>query len=122
MVITLPSGKQIDLKEILSFYYDISESEAQILMYLAKNGQKSAEDITKEINNLSLPMVIRTLRRLYERGLVIRTKDASSKPGKPKYVYKTVDRNELKQKIINDIRQTTDRIVELIEKEFGETI
>ena len=105
------------LTKILSFYYDFTEMETNLLIYLARNGAKTVNELAKELG-FSAPLINRYLDRLYEKGFIKRIKDTTDRSGRPRYVYMAASLAELRQRLIAEIRQTNEDMIELIEKEF----
>ena len=116
--IKLPSGKDAGLVDILSFCYGLSETDVQVLIDLAKAGAKGTEDLESDLK-LSKASINRSLNKLLEMGLVMRIKEPGNKAGRPRYLYKTKDYNELKQKILNDIKDCADKMSKLVDQEFS---
>jgi predicted transcriptional regulator len=61
----------------------------------------------------------RSLNKLLEMGLVMRIKEPGNKAGRPRYLYKTRDYNELKQKILQDIKDCAEKMAQLVDQEFS---
>ena len=105
------------LTRIFSFYYNFSEMETNLLIYLARNGEKTVNELAKELG-FSAPLINRYLDRLYEKGFVKRIKDTTDRSGRPRYVYIAPSLAELRRRLITEIRQTNEKMIELVEKEF----
>ncbi|BFH72453.1 HTH-type transcriptional regulator Lrs14 [Sulfurisphaera javensis] len=116
--IKLPSGKDAGLVDILSFCYGLSETDVQVLIALAKSEARGTEDLETDLK-LSKASINRSLNKLLEMGLVMRIKEPGNKAGRPRYLYKTKDYNELKQKILNDIKDCADKMAQLVDQEFS---
>ena len=116
--IKLPSGKDAGLVDILSFCYGLSETDVQVLIALAKSGAKGTEDLESDLK-LSKASINRSLNKLLEMGLVMRIKEPGNKAGRPRYLYKTKEYNELKQKILNDIKDCANKMGQLVDQEFN---
>ena len=116
--IKLPSGKDAGLVDILSFCYGLSETDVQVLIALAKSGAKGTEDLEADLK-LSKASINRSLNKLLEMGLVMRIKEPGNKAGRPRYLYKAKDYNELKQKILNDIKDCANKMSQLVDQEFN---
>ncbi|MFP3202009.1 MAG: HTH-type transcriptional regulator Lrs14 [Sulfolobus sp.] len=116
--IKLPSGKDAGLVDILSFCYGLSETDVQVLIALAKSEAKGTEDLEADLK-LSKASINRSLNKLLEMGLVMRIKEPGNKAGRPRYLYKTRDYNELKQKILQDIKDCAEKMAQLVDQEFS---
>lgn len=116
--IKLPSGKDAGLVDILSFCYGLSETDVQVLIALAKSEARGTEDLESDLK-LSKASINRSLNKLLEMGLVMRIKEPGNKAGRPRYLYKTRDYNELKQKILGDIKDCADKMAQLVDQEFS---
>ncbi|PVU69491.1 transcriptional regulator [Sulfolobus sp. SCGC AB-777_L09] len=116
--IKLPSGKDAGLVDILSFCYGLSETDVQVLIALAKSEAKGTEDLEADLK-LSKASINRSLNKLLEMGLVMRIKEPGNKAGRPRYLYKTRDYNELKQKILQDIKDCSEKMAQLVDQEFS---
>lgn len=116
--IKLPSGKDAGLVDILSFCYGLSETDVQVLMALAKSEAKGTEDLEADLK-LSKASINRSLNKLLEMGLVMRIKEPGNKAGRPRYLYKSRDYNELKQKILSDIKDCAEKMAQLVDQEFN---
>lgn len=116
--IKLPSGKDAGLVDILSFCYGLSETDVQVLIALAKSEAKGTEDLETDLK-LSKASINRSLNKLLEMGLVMRIKEPGNKAGRPRYLYKTKDYNELKQKILQDIKDCAEKMAQLVDQEFS---
>ncbi|QIW24847.1 MarR family transcriptional regulator [Sulfolobus sp. S-194] len=116
--IKLPSGKDAGLVDILSFCYGLSETDVQVLIALAKSEARGTEDLESDLK-LSKASINRSLNKLLEMGLVMRIKEPGNKAGRPRYLYKTRDYNELKQKILSDIKDCAEKMAQLVDQEFS---
>jgi len=116
--IKLPSGKDAGLVDILSFCYGLSETDVQVLIALAKSEAKGTEDLEADLK-LSKASINRSLNKLLEMGLVMRIKEPGNKAGRPRYLYKTRDYNELKQKVLQDIKDCAEKMAQLVDQEFS---
>lgn len=119
--VKLPSGKDAGLVDILSFCYGLSETDVQVLMALAKADAKGTEELERDLK-LSKASINRSLNKLLEMGLVMRIKEPGNKAGRPRYLYKTKGYNELKQKILEDLRNCADNMAKIIEEEFSSPV
>lgn len=108
---------KMQVAKVFSFYYGLSEREVNVLLYLAKNGAKTVEDLEKELG-LSAQLINKYLVHLYEKGFIKRTKDTTNKVGRPRYIYFVQNLEELKQRIATEIRQINEKMIELVEKEL----
>ncbi|QKQ99649.1 ArsR family transcriptional regulator [Metallosphaera tengchongensis] len=115
--IKLPSGKDAGLVDILSFCYGLSETDVQVLMGLMRGDARGTEELETELK-LSKASINRSLNKLLEMNLVMRIKEPGNKAGRPRYLYKAKDYNELKGKMLTDIKDCTDKMADLVNKEF----
>jgi predicted transcriptional regulator len=115
--IKLPSGKDAGLVDILSFCYGLSETDVQVLMALMKGDARGTEELESDLK-LSKASINRSLNKLLEMALVMRIKEPGNKAGRPRYLYKAKDYNELKSKILQDIKDCSDKMASLVESEF----
>ncbi|MEM2662905.1 MAG: HTH-type transcriptional regulator Lrs14 [Metallosphaera sp.] len=87
--------------EALSFCYDISDTDFQILKALINMGPKTEDDLASVLK-LSKASINRSVNKLISIGFVERVKDQGSKGGRPRYIYKAVDAEALTDKIAKD--------------------
>jgi len=100
------SGREIDVHEVLKFLYGLSESDVRVLHYLLENGKAiTIEELSKNLN-VSKASVSKSLKNLYEMGLVKKEKlvEKESRKGRPSYLYK-VDVGELYEKVVGDLEE-----------------
>ena len=97
----LPSGREVGLVEALSFCYDISDTDFQILRALINLGPKTEDDLASVLK-LSKASINRSVNKLISIGFVERVKDQGSKGGRPRYIYKAVDSDFLVEKMSKD--------------------
>lgn len=116
--IRLPSGKEVGIIEALSFCYDISDTDFQVLKVLL-NSEGKNEDSLAEMLKLSKASINRSVNKLVSLGFVDRVKDSSSKGGRPRYIYKAVSSDKLIEKIVNDFKRCAELFGQLIPKELG---
>ncbi|MCY0863292.1 MAG: transcriptional regulator, partial [Metallosphaera prunae] len=60
----------------------------------------------------------RSLNKLLEMNLVMRIKEPGNKAGRPRYLYKAKEYNDLKGKMLSDIRDCSEKMAELVNQEF----
>lgn len=116
--IRLPSGKEVGILEALSFCYDISDTDFQVLKILL-GGEGKNEDTLAEILKLSKASINRSVNKLVSLGFVERVKDSSTKGGRPRYIYKAIPAERLIEKVVNDFRRCAELFGQLIPKELG---
>ncbi|BFI76619.1 MULTISPECIES: HTH-type transcriptional regulator Lrs14 [Sulfolobaceae] len=116
--IRLPSGKEVGIIEALSFCYDISDTDFQVLKVLL-NSEGKNEDSLAEMLKLSKASINRSVNKLVSLGFVERVKDSSSKGGRPRYIYKAIPTERLIEKIVNDFKRCAELFGQLIPKELG---
>ncbi|EZQ03217.1 MULTISPECIES: HTH-type transcriptional regulator Lrs14 [Acidianus] len=115
--IKLPSGKDAGLVDILSFCYGLSETDVHVLMALMKGEARGTEELESELK-LSKASINRSLNKLLEMALVMRIKEPGNKAGRPRYLYKAKDYMELKTKMLQDIKDCSESMASLVEKDF----
>ncbi|BAB66958.1 HTH-type transcriptional regulator Lrs14 [Sulfurisphaera tokodaii] len=116
--IRLTSGKEVGIIEALSFCYDISDTDFQVLKVLL-NSEGKNEDSLAEMLKLSKASINRSVNKLVSLGFVERVKDSSSKGGRPRYIYKAIPTERLIEKIVNDFKRCAELFGQLIPKELG---
>jgi len=115
--VRLPSGKEVGLVEALSFCYDLSDTDFQVLKALLNSDGKN-EDMLAEQLKLSKASINRSVNKLVSLGFVERMKDSSSKGGRPRYIYKAVPAERLMEKITNDFRRCAELFSSILPKEL----
>jgi Predicted transcriptional regulator len=115
--VRLPSGKEVGLVEALSFCYDLSDTDFQVLKALLNSDGKN-EDMLAEQLKLSKASINRSVNKLVSLGFVERMKDSSSKGGRPRYIYKAVPTERLMEKITNDFRRCAELFSSILPKEL----
>jgi predicted transcriptional regulator len=115
--VRLPSGKEVGLVEALSFCYDLSDTDFQVLKALL-NSEGKNEDMLAEQLKLSKASINRSVNKLVSLGFVERMKDSSSKGGRPRYIYKAVPTERLMEKITNDFRRCAELFSSILPKEL----
>ena len=120
--IVLPSGKEAKLLDALSFCYDISDTEFKVLETVIAKGSITEDELV-ELLKLSKASVNRSLNKLVSLGFVDREKIQSAKGGRPKYVYKALQKEELIRKITEDFKKCADMFIStlpsIIRSSFG---
>jgi len=115
--VRLPSGKEVGLVEALSFCYDLSDTDFQVLKALLNSDGKN-EDMLAEQLKLSKASINRSVNKLVSLGFVERMKDSSTKGGRPRYIYKAVPTERLMEKITNDFRRCAELFSSILPKEL----
>ncbi|MEJ2771532.1 MULTISPECIES: HTH-type transcriptional regulator Lrs14 [unclassified Stygiolobus] len=115
--VRLPSGKEVGLVEALSFCYDLSDTDFQVLKALLNSDGKN-EDMLAEQLKLSKASINRSVNKLVSLGFVERMKDSSSKGGRPRYIYKAVPTERLMEKITNDFKRCAELFSSILPKEL----
>jgi len=113
--IKLPSGKEIDLVDVLKFCYDLSETDTQILLKLVKGDEYDVDKLAKELG-LSKATVNRSLNKLVELGFVLRRRERRQSVGRPKYKYYVEDSQSLVEKLKNDMERCAEVMKQHISK------
>ncbi|HIC99602.1 MAG TPA: MarR family transcriptional regulator [Pyrodictiaceae archaeon] len=119
--IRLPSGKEIDLMDVLKFCYDLSETDTQILLKLVKGNEYDVDELAKEMG-LSKATVNRSLNKLVELGFIFRRRERRQSVGRPRYKYYVENPQNLIEKLRSDMekcaevmKQHISRLIESIE-------
>ena len=119
--IRLPSGKEIDLMDVLKFCYDLSETDTQILLKLVKGNEYDVDELAKEMG-LSKATVNRSLNKLVELGFIFRCRERRQSVGRPRYKYYVENPQNLIEKLRSDMekcaevmKQHISRLIESIE-------
>jgi Predicted transcriptional regulator len=112
--IKLPSGKDANLVDILSFCYGLSETDITVLLSLIKGAPRGTEEIEGELK-LSKASINRSLNKLLEMNLVMRVKETGNKAGRPRYLYRARNYDELREKITTDIKDCSNKMEGLIQ-------
>lgn len=115
--VRLPSGKEVGLVEALSFCYDLSDTDFQVLKALLNSDGKN-EDMLAEQLKLSKASINRSVNKLVSLGFVERMKDSSSKGGRPRYIYKSIPIERLIEKITNDFKRCAELFSNVLPKEL----
>lgn len=115
--IKLPSGKEIDLVDVLKFCYDLSETDTQILLKLVKGDEYDVDKLARELG-LSKATVNRSLNKLVELGFVLRRRERRQSVGRPKYKYYVEDSQSLVEKLKNDM----ERCAEVMKRHISKLI
>ncbi|QGR20295.1 HTH-type transcriptional regulator Lrs14 [Stygiolobus azoricus] len=115
--VRLPSGKEVGLVEALSFCYDLSDTDFQVLKALLNSDGKN-EDMLAEQLKISKASINRSVNKLVSLGFVERMKDSSSKGGRPRYIYKSIPVERLIEKITNDFRRCAELFSNIIPKDL----
>jgi len=113
--IRLPSGKEIDLVDVLKFCYDLSETDTQMLLKLVKGNEYDVDELAKELG-LSKATINRSLNRLVELGFVFRRRERRQSVGRPKYKYYVEDPQSLVEKLKNDMERCAEVMKQHISK------
>ena len=118
--IRLPSGKEINLVDVLKFCYDLSETDTQILLKLVKGNEYDVDELAKELG-LSKATVNRSLNKLVELGFILRRRERRQSVGRPKYKYYVENPQNLIEKLKSDMekcaevmKQHVSRLIESI--------
>ncbi|HIP85015.1 MAG TPA: MarR family transcriptional regulator, partial [Pyrodictium sp.] len=102
--IRLPSGKEIDLMDVLKFCYDLSETDTQILLKLVKGNEYDVDELAKEMG-LSKATVNRSLNKLVELGFIFRRRERRQSVGRPRYKYYVENPQNLIEKLRSDMEK-----------------
>ena len=118
MLDTQNEQNDIKIKKYLTCFTDLTETEIEILLYLSKVGQASVENVAIAMN-ISKPTANKYLENLYQYGFIMRMKDTTRLHGRPSYIY-LHRKDKLKEKIINEIKEISEKTIKLVEKSFNE--
>lgn len=113
--IKLPSGKEINLVDVLKFCYDLSETDTQILLKLVKGDEYDVDKLARELG-LSKATVNRSLNKLVELGFVLRRRERRQSVGRPKYKYYVEDSQSLVEKLKNDMERCAEVMKQHVSK------
>ncbi|MGC9104961.1 MAG: helix-turn-helix domain-containing protein [Thermoprotei archaeon] len=99
-------GKELEPHSVLGFIYGLSESDVRVLHYLMETRKKATIDELSSELKVSKASISKSLKSLYEKGLVKKDKvtEKENKKGRPSYVY-WVEVEELYAKVINDLEE-----------------
>ncbi len=115
--IRLPSGKEASLIDALSFCYDISDTDFQVLRVLMKGNGKTEDDLSSMLH-LSKASINRSVNKLASLGFVDREKDPNSKGGRPRFIYTAVSYDRLAEKMSKDFKYCADLFSSSFNSEF----
>jgi len=115
--IRLPSGKEIDLMDVLKFCYDLSETDTQILLKLVKGNEYDVDELAKEMG-LSKATVNRSLNKLVELGFIFRRRERRQSVGRPRYKYYV----ENPQNLIEKLRSDMEKCAEVMKQHISRLI
>ncbi len=101
--------KNFNLDEIIRCGLNLTKADFRILEFLMKNSTKRIDTnvISRELN-LELSTIQRSLKKMYEQGLVKRSQ-VNLKSGGYSFVYCVCDKKEIKEKIKIIIKNWTDK-------------
>ncbi len=118
--IKFPDGREINIHEVLSFLYNLGDSEILVLhKLLTSNTKSTAEELAEEFK-VSKASINKALNNLLSKGLIEREKVLTSgKKGRPIYVY-SVNKEIAYKKICNDVEKVTQNIKDLLRKNILE--
>lgn len=116
--VKLPSGKEVGLVDALLFCYDISDTDFKVLKELIKGGPKGEDELSANLK-LSKASINRALNKLLSIGFVQRTKEQSSKGGRPKFIYSAISPDELINKISRDFEYCAKTFISLLPAELS---
>ncbi len=115
IVIKTPAGRRLDLRRIMEFCYDLSETDVMILEWMLNEGGGNdyAVDDLRKVFNLSRATVNRVLSKLADMELIDKRKKKRSGTGRPRYVY-SVTPERLYEKLLEDITKCSKEISEYV--------
>ena len=112
--VRLSSGRSVSMIDLFRFVYQLSEIDIIILRYLIKKGNCTVDELAEELC-LNRSSVSRSLLRLLRAGLIARVREVSiRRAGRPKYIYKILDMNELENKVVSDVSEYVDAARKLV--------
>ncbi len=112
--VRLSSGRSVSMIDLFRFVYQLSEIDIIILRYLIKKGNCTVDELAEELS-LNRSSVSRSLLRLLRAGLIARVREVSiRRAGRPKYIYKILDMNELENKVVSDVSEYVDAARKLV--------
>lgn len=101
--------KNFNLDEIIRCGLNLTKADFKVLEFLMKNSTKRIDSnlLAKELN-LELSTIQRSLKGMYEQGLVRRSQ-INLKSGGYSFVYCVCDKKDIKNKIKEIIQNWTDK-------------
>jgi predicted transcriptional regulator len=102
--------KKFDLHEVIKCSLGLTKSEFILLTFLIKNNSKrfSAKELNSNIEQ-DLSTIQRSLKRLYEKELLIRSQ-ANLSPGGYLFSYRIKDKKEIKEKILSIVKNWENQV------------
>lgn len=101
--------KKFDIKEIIKCSLNLSRSDFSIMIKMfSYKDFLSSKEISDKVS-LDITTVQRTLKKLYEKGIINR-KQINLESGGYAYIYKIKSRDELKYQITQIIDQWSDTV------------
>ncbi|BCU69129.1 HTH-type transcriptional regulator Lrs14 [Stygiolobus caldivivus] len=113
--VVLPSGKEVKLLDALSFCYDISDTEYKVLQAVLDKKTITEDELVESLK-LSKASINRSLNKLVSLGFISREKLQSSKGGRPKYVYRSVENQILIERIREDFEKCSQMFINILPK------
>ena len=106
--------KKFDIEEIVKCSFGLSKSEYGILRFLLSNSHKRfmTDELAKELS-LDKSTIQRSIKRLHEKGLVVRGQENQSRGGYI-FFYRIKNKDNIREMIVNVI----DGWVEGVKKEL----
>jgi predicted transcriptional regulator len=99
--VRLPSGREARVVDAIGFCYDLSDTDISVLRELLQRGTKGEDELAAALK-LSKASINRSVNKLASLGFVERLKDPNSKGGRPRYLYKPMQLEQLFERMRKD--------------------
>ena len=103
-----------EMKQLLKTLYNLSGSETEVLYYLCDNEGRTS-DIAEELGK-DRTTVQRYLSKLMGTGLLERRSETEGSDGGRYYIYRTTDKQELKQKVKDKMQRWEEDKIQVLEQ------
>ena len=116
-----PDGREVNVEELLSFLYNLGESEIQVLQVLmSSKGKLTSEEIANRLK-VSKASVNKAINSLISKGLVEKEKvtEIEKKKGRPTFAY-YVRSDYINKKISEDAFSVMFNVKETLKKLLSE--
>jgi len=118
--LTFPDGREVDMKEVLSFLYDLGESELRVLeVLMSSKGKLTSEELAERLK-VSKASVNKAINNLISKGLVEKEKvEGERRKGRPTYAY-YVRNDYISKKVSEDAFSLIFNVKETIKRLLSE--
>ncbi len=107
--------KKLDIEDIIRCSFALSKSEYQVLIFLIKQNQPLTPKKIKNKLKIDLTTVQRSVKKLHEKDLLIRSQRNLS-PGGYVFCYKMKSKTIVKEKMKEILNIWNDNVIKSIEK------